>query len=244
MTPGPLPPTRRALLLAAGLVLAGCGGGSSAGPSPGGVAAAAPAARFDALEARLLDARRVAFDFHVTATGAAEIDVAGRLDLRRDGGVELEAVGAFAGQPVDLLIRTRDDDYIFGRAADPATAPAPDSLRQALLIGLTRMGILHNLARLTGNAAPDHAEGGVADWVRVGPFVAPGEPVPVDAARPAADGIPFAIEVAGQPAGSAVLELDSAGRPRLRRQAVRFPSGVMNVVERYSDVVLDPPPAP
>jgi hypothetical protein len=50
----------------------------------------------------------------------------------------------------------------------------------------------------------------------------------------------FEISVAGVPSGSASLEIDSQGRPVVRRQTVRFSSGEMRVVERYSTVAIEP----
>jgi hypothetical protein len=91
------------------------------------------------------------------------------------------------------------------------------------MIGFVRMGILHNLARLVAGAGPDHADGGVADWV-----VLSEHGVTADDATSH-----FAIQVAGQPAGNASLEFD--GERLLRReQSVDFPGGTMSVTEEYS----------
>lgn len=192
---------------------------------------APPARVFEALETRLLRAGVIGMDFHLTATGAAEIDVRGRFDMTPTG-TDLRAAGTFAGQPVDLVLGRASDEIVFGRAADPLTAPVPEHLREALILGLTRMGLLHNIARLTGNAPPDHADGGVAEWVRVDGFRTDST---------AARRLAFEITVAGQPAGAAELELDEDGRPRLRRQTVRFPTGDMHVIERYDQVVVEAP---
>jgi hypothetical protein len=54
-----------------------------------------------------------------------------------------------------------------GNAVRRFHADAPAGLTEALVLGFTRMGILHNLARLTRGAAPDHADGGVREWVEV-----------------------------------------------------------------------------
>lgn len=99
-----------------------------------------------------------------------------------------------------------------------------------MLIGLTRMGILHNLARLIAEAAPDHADSGVREWATVDDFAA-------DPEDPAA--LSFAITVAGTPAATARLQLDAAGLPLLRQQTVRFPGGEMRVTERYSAVAIE-----
>lgn len=78
------------------------------------------------------------------------------------------------------------------------------------------MGILNNLARLTGAREPDHADGGVREWVVVDSLPGRGD-----------GALTFDIVVAGQPAGSAALAVDEAGRPTVRHQTVRFPGGEM-----------------
>jgi len=50
----------------------------------------------------------------------------------------------------------------------------------------------------------------------------------------------FAITVAGEPAGHAVLEIGPGGLPLERRQTVLFPSGEMRVVERYFSMSISP----
>jgi hypothetical protein len=114
-------------------------------------------------------------------------------------------------------------------------------LKEALLLGLTRMGLLHNLARLTANAPPDHADVGVREWVTLSSF-ASDRTDPVNAPIPETfrHGISFELTVAEQRAGSAVLEIDAHGRPVIRRQTVEFPAGRMRVVERYSSVTIEP----
>jgi type IV secretory pathway protease TraF len=71
----------------------------------------------------------------------------------------------------------------------------------------------------------------VREWVTVDTFA-------LDALDPRA--MSFEINVAGAPSGSASLEIDSQGRPVARRQTVRFSSGEMRVVERYSAVAIEP----
>ena len=190
-----------------------------------------PGAEFSVLEDRLLKAGTVRFNFHVTAEGVVEADLRGALDITQGGGIQLTGSGHFGRQPVDLLLRSDEEQYEFGNGANRTTAPRPAHLKEALLIGLTRMGILHNLARLTSATSPDHADGGVREWVVVGSFA-------VDAADSAATS--FEMTVAGERAGSASLEIDSLGRPVARRQTVQFPSGEMRVVERYSAVTIEP----
>jgi hypothetical protein len=188
----------------------------------------APAAAFGALEDRLMAAETVRIDYHVTSEGAFDSDIKGRLEITPGGAIELTGNGAFGGQPVELFVRTSNDGYEFGNGSKRKSAPLPPRLREALVIGLTRMGILHNLAVLTAAAPPDRADGGVREWVTVDSFARHGAAVTFD------------VSVAGQRAASANLEIDADGRPVIRRQTVTFPSGEMKVVERYSDVIIEP----
>lgn len=185
---------------------------------------------FSAVEGRLLSARQVTLDFEVTAEGAAEIQVAGRLEWA-DGALRVEAEGAFGGRPVELVLETLDPAarYRYGVRGSAVEADTPPELWPAVVVGLTRMGILHNLARLTGGAAPDHADGGVEEFVQVD-----------DVARDEEGHLAFDILVGGQESGSATLRLDESGLPAVRRQNVAFPTGEMRVVERYTRVTVTP----
>ena len=104
------------------------------------------------------------------------------------------------------------------------------------VIGLTRLGFLHNLAMLTAGTPPDRADGGVTDWVTAddpslgGPEVPEGDRTSVS----------FNITVAGTPAGAAVLDLNDDGILLGRRQIVVFPEGEMRVSEQYTRVVIRP----
>jgi hypothetical protein len=188
-----------------------------------------PEVTFRVLEERLLTAQVVQLVFHVTAVGAISADIRGTLDMEIKAGILLKANGTFAGDSVDLELKADNDQMAFGNRPDLKVTDTPSELRQALLIGLTRMGILHNLARLTGNALPDHAEGGVRDWVVVDSFTE-------DPQHGSA--ISFTLIVAGEPAGSAILEIGPDGQPVKRHQTVHFPTGEMRVVEQYSDVKI------
>ncbi len=190
-----------------------------------------PEVTFKTLEERLLSAQIVQMAFHVMAEGVLTVDIHGTLQADASSKLQLRGNGMFAGDSVDLLLRADVDEFEFGNGPDRKKDSKPRELRQAILIGLTRMGILHNLARLAGNAQPDHAEGGVQDWVLVDSFT-------VDHQHHSA--ISFAITVAGEPSGSATLDIGKDGQPVERLQTVRFPSGEMRVVERYSAVTIEP----
>ncbi len=191
-----------------------------------GLAQIAAGEAFHALEQRLLDAEEISLEFDITAEGAVAANLKGQMSIVAPQVVTLRAKGVFAGSPVDLFVESRGDDYAYGHVAQQKMAPLPAHLREAMLIGFTRMGLLHNLAMLSAGAAPDHADGGVTSWVIVD-NVSDEEGV----------GLQFEISVAGAPAGAATLQIEE-GLPVTRRQTVQFPNGEMRVVERYSEVLL------
>jgi len=189
-----------------------------------------------ALERGLIEARDLQMTYKVSSQGAFTASISGRLDLRADADTLVTGVGTFGGQPVDLLIVARGDSLFGGNGGNRFAISRPAELRDAMVIGLTRMGILHNLARLTTGAPPDHGEGGVRKWV-----------LPMDVTRseaaqqpsaPEGDSIHtfrFDIQVSGTRSGSAALTFRRAsGLPRMRLQEVAFQDGMMLVREEYS----------
>lgn len=208
------------------------------------------------LEAHLLEVGALRLPFDVSAEGAVEARLGGELAMRGDG-LSLVADGHFGGRAAALAFTAasgtmnasveRDGQR---RVLEPADQAAPPGLREAVVVGLVRMGVLHNLARLTELAPPDHASGGVEDWVTI-ENARWGEPAELD--RLPARALAFDIRVGGQPAGRAVLWLSAGGRPGdarsippgmpLRReQRVAFPEGEMRVTEAYFGIGAAAPP--
>lgn len=184
------------------------------------------------LEQRLQSATEVEIAFVIESDGAVVSHLEGELRWVRDGAVSLTASGEFAGVAQALELRGDADslETLLGGASH-WTGERPPALVEALVIGLTRQGLLHNLAVLTGGLPPDHANGGAAEWVEV---VTPqlGEPELLGTvqARP----LEFQITVEDQLVGHATLWLDGRGIPLERQQVVNFPDGQMRVTERYT----------
>ena len=207
--------------------VAACGAGSS---EEAPTTEQDPGAAFRSLEERLLAARSVEVQYRVEAEGAVTVTLEGALRVGPET-VELTGTGQFAGADVDLSLTATGEDYTYGNGPESTTAPLPPELREALFIGFTRMGILHNLARLSANAPPDHADGGVEDWLAASAF----GPHPTEP-----DGMRFDLTVSGEPSGSVTLALDGEGIPTVRTQVVAFPDGEMRVTETYRRVRITP----
>lgn len=229
-----------AVLVTTCALATGCGGGEEVPPPPSDAPVtsesvaepATPEEAFRVLERRLLGSEPVRIAFDVRAEGVVESSLRGMVALDGGGRARLEAEGTFQGEPMELRLISDGGGMRMVGAEDSVLTSTPPALREALAVGFMRMGILHNLARLTGAAEPDHADGGAAEWARV-----------LDLRRgevsgEAPEGLPvsFDIEVAGRPSGTGTLVIADDGTPVVRYQTVDFPQGQMRVEERYTEV--------
>ena len=189
------------------------------------------------LEQRLQAAARVEIAFVIESEGAVVSQLEGKLAWERDAALSWIASGSFAGAPQQLELRGDAQALAtYVGAESHWTGPRPPALIEAVVIGLTRQGLLHNLAMLTGGLPPDHADGRVTEWVEfVEPQLGPPEVFGVGQARP----LEFQITVEDQLVGHATLWLDERGLPIERRQVVNFPEGQMRVTERYTGFVVE-----
>lgn len=218
-------------LLLVALLATGCAADTGdADGEDGRALARAPDEAFFEAESALVRADGNRIEFEVTSEGAFEAELAGFLHVLQGNELDLEADGRFGGEPVRLRLRAREGRMSWGTADGVALGEIPDGLREAVLVGVARMGVLHNLARLTAGAPPDRAGGGVREWVEVDGFEwTDAEPGTGAGER----GVAFRIRVAGQPAGRATVWLDGSGAMTGRDQVVEFPGGEMRVRERY-----------
>lgn len=205
-------------------------------------AGADPESLFTALEARLLGASFVDVRYDIASDGLIPSAVSGVMAVASGNRARLSPSGTFGGNPFDYSFVS--DGATMQVLSDTATvsAAAPPFLNEAILIGFTRMGHLHNLAVLSEGAPPDHAEGGVKDWVQVVNFASVDS---IPAPDPAWVTVAFDILVGGRNAAHGVLWLDPVtGLPAARDQVVRFPGGEMRARERYAAFAVDGTPAP
>jgi hypothetical protein len=190
------------------------------------------------LETFLLDAPEASVAFTATAEGAFSADILGSIHLGPGAEARLASGGTFGGRDVAPGLDSRDGRLAGGSAGwrEPDfEVPAPPALREALVLGLARMGIMHNLAMLSAGRQPDRADGDPGAWVTVTDVRWTD-----DAERqPGTATLTFTVVVDGRPAGEAVLHLDgTTGLPSRREQTVRFGEQEMTVVERYAGWVI------
>lgn len=195
-------------------------------------------AAFEALESRLVNAASVEVEFDIRAAGAVEAALNGEASVSPAGEAAVSAKGSFAGAEADIRLRSADGT-MYGKNGDKDfELETPPALHEGLLIGITRMGLLHNLAMMSAGSPPDKTDGTVRDWVRVEDLVLE-EAAPIAGARTQA--FSFTVVVGGQPSAVARLWVDArTGLPVRRTQTVRFSEGEMRVLEQYSSFRLTP----
>ena len=160
-------------------------------------------ALFQAMERKLLSAQPLQLEVTSKADGAVRAEATSELSVGPETRVHTR--GSFMGAP-------------FAKDFDQPTTPA---LRDAVVLGLSRMGLLHNVVNLSQGNGIDHAEGGAREWL---------EPVKFRRVR---GGVAYTLRVNGKETGSTTLLIDAKKRPRKRDMTVRFPNGAMHVIETY-----------
>lgn len=189
-----------------------------------------PARLFSDLEDNLLK-KEVSLDFQITSEGAVVSSVKGTLKVHPDNVIEWDVSGTFNDTPVSIHL-TSDGEYLKeNTGSDKMDVVAPAFLNEGILIGLTRMGLLHNIIMMASRATPDGVDGTIRDFVKVTDFkgVTLEEHEGKKTRR-----LEFKITAKGKPVAEAVLWLDAkTGLPVHRTQTVHFEKEDMNVVERY-----------
>lgn len=218
-------------LVPALLTLAACASGPRPVPE-----STSPEARLQLAEEVLQTARAANASFEIESKGENAAKLTGTLHLLDGSAIHLQAEGAFKGEGVQLLVDSRQPDGINrsttrGPSVSSHRDPPAPKLREAVALGLVRMGLLHNLAKLSLDQPVDKAEGGFGEWVK---------PVAIkDGHSDNVHGqscrrVDFDIEVGGKVMGDAsVCIADATGLVLHRRQTVHFGAGDMTVSETF-----------
>lgn len=197
---------------------------------------ALPGDRLLHAEKTLLTSSGLTATFELDSKGENPSHYAGTLELISGNALHLTAEGHFKSEAVQVELDSRDAAGTHrattkGPSVSSHRDPPAPQLREALAITLVRMGLLHNLVKLTNDAPIEKAEGGVAEWVKA--------VNPKDGASEAVGGEPcrrvdFELHLQGQQMGEASLCIaDQTGLPLQRNLTVHFPSGDMQVTESY-----------
>lgn len=172
------------------------------------------------LESQLFE-RSLDMRVHTEAEGMIAASFDGELVLDHPR-ASLRFTGTFAGEPrhpwLELGERMRGGPREGETAFD---VQAPPHAFEAIAIGFARMGVLHNLARLSSGEPPDHAGGGARAWLTA------------EDVRTVDGEIHFRLLVDGEPSAETQLRTTHERLPASRTMTVHFPEGDMHVRERY-----------
>jgi outer membrane lipoprotein-sorting protein len=195
--------------------------------------------RFQELERRLLEAETIYIDGGAGSTGTVESAFEGKVILASGNRARIQFTGQFASKNVLVALVSDGTKMWAGNGSDSFEEEAPAALNEGIIVGLTRMGILHNLAVLSEASAPEGTDGNVHEWLTVTNF-AWGDEETIDGVI--TETMTFDISVDGKPSAKARLWLNKeTGLPVQRQQVVQFPDGEMTAVEVYEAFEIDAP---
>jgi hypothetical protein len=213
------------------MLLVGC----AAGPRPVPPSATA-AERLALCEGALLGARNLTGTFEIDSKGENAAHLTGTLELIDGNALHLVAEGNFKSDPVQLEVDSRDPtgtgrSTTKGPSVSSHRDPPASKLREAIALGLSRMGLLHHLALLSNDEPLEKTGGGMAEWVKA---LAPRDGASDTVNGEACKRVDFSVEVEGKTMGEASLCIaDATGLPLQRTQTVHFPAGDMTVSETF-----------
>jgi len=188
-------------------------------------------AMFRELEEKLLNEKSLRLRFKITSEGPVNSSLQGQLRLKSGNRVEIDVSGSFKSNPVSVHFESDGKKMRWALADRQIDLETPKGLNQAIIVGFTRMGLLHNLAMILGGEPPDRADGTVGDWVQVSDFLFA---APDPSSKVRGRSIRFQIEVDGKGVGDADYWISPLTRvPVERRQTVHLKTGDMKVVETY-----------
>lgn len=191
-----------------------------------------------ALEARLLAAPGITIEADVRATGALVAALSGRLELRERNRANASWQGELRGAPVQLALSSDGRALELKGGAQTRSAGTERESNRALIAGVLRTGLAHNLLRISSGQGPDHAEGGVESWATLEGF----RPTTYGLSGDMQGAMSFGFDLVldGVNAGSVRLWLDPVtGLPRRRLVVMRSPEGESTIVEDYRRFSLD-----
>jgi hypothetical protein len=224
-------------------LLAACGGEATPrGPATGPTAAPAtsPPSGLDALEARLQRATSIRIHAVLGSDGALQTRLSGDEVLASNNRVRVVFDGTVGGRQVAARLFSDGSTMRGGDLHAPFRFDTPPSLRDGLEVVLLRMGMLHNVERLSRSQPPEGIDGKARTWLTNTNFDhQAGEPI----RGAATERYTFMLSMdRKRGAADVVLWLDSSTSLPVRRDlVVHFPEGDMRVREEYLSFVLDGP---
>lgn len=159
--------------------------------------------QFQEVERKLLSGL-LQLEVKTKATGPLAADAT--TDLSVGPATRLRTRGTLAGKPLEKSL----------------AVPTTPDLRDAVVLGMLRLGLLPNLTRLAEGEPLDYAGGGARDSLKAVKF------------RRVKGGVRFAVQRDGKDAGEATLLIDAKTKlPAKRTGTLRVEGGTVKLEETY-----------
>src|SRR5262245_24338412 len=112
----------------------------------------------------MLRARTMLVKARCTSKGTVATDLRVQVLLAPRERARIEVAGTIGDKRSKALLVS--DGMVVERTGEPGSpvAAQPAAIDEALVVGVVRMGVLHNAARVALGSLPDHADGGVRPW--------------------------------------------------------------------------------
>ena len=220
---------RRLLTLCALALVTGCTAGPRPVPSK-----LTPQERLAFCEEATLGAKAVG-SFQIDAEGAHLAHLTGTLELTGSNALQIGAEGKFDREDVRLDLESMRGDInrslTRGSAFNSHNRAAAPALKEAVVLGLVRMGLLHSLAELAGDADLSLIDGGARESIKTLEVKEAGaEEVDSEPCHR----LDYSLLVNDRTRGDATLCIsDLTGLPLQRRLVVHFDQGDMTDVEHF-----------
>lgn len=196
-----------------------------------------------AMEASLLKIKNRKLKFRTEATGAIAATFEGEVIFKKGNVIDYRTAGKFLGKEHKLFLLSDGARLRGGSEAKPFESACPAELRSGILIGMSRMGLMHNIARLSGNQPPERTDGTVTKWLGIvePKFAKDHAPDTPQAGAELKHNdkklmvVFFKLSVDGKNTGDVELWIDTkTNLPSYRAITVHFPQGDMFVTEKYT----------
>ncbi len=196
-----------------------------------------------AMEANLLKIKNRKLKFRAEATGAIAAVFEGEVIFKKGNVIDYRTGGKFSGKEHKLFLLSDGAKLRGGSESKPFESACPAGLRSGILIGMSRMGLMHNIARLAANQPPERTDGTVFKWLEVGDAKFAKDHA-LDTPQAGAElkhqdkklmVVFYKLAVDGsQNAANVELWIDTKSNlPAYRAITVHFPKGDMFVTEKY-----------
>ncbi|OUV12103.1 MAG: hypothetical protein CBC47_00335 [Alphaproteobacteria bacterium TMED87] len=154
--------------------------------------------------------------FTINSVGIIQSNLFGEFRYCKEE-IDLDVRGEIFGEEILLGLQTNDQDLVLNNVK----ISRPTYLVEAMIVGFARMGLFHNIVRLSGGHSPDRADVGIEKWINI--------PVVVQSG----DELIFDLFLADRKASRTKLLLDTRDLPVKRTQTIYFGDEELEVTELY-----------